>query len=45
MGMYAEAAVERTMKAQEVILRAMTGQLQWWQAASNSAVAAGRRSR
>jgi len=33
MGMYAEAAVERTMKVQEVILRAISGRLQWWQAA------------
>ena len=30
---YSEAAVERMMKVQEVILRAMAGKLQWWQAA------------
>ena len=30
---YSEAAVERMMKVQEVILRATAGKLQWWQAA------------
>jgi transposase len=30
---YSEAAVERMMKVQEVILRALAGKLQWWQAA------------
>src|SRR5678815_1990183 len=30
---YSEAAVERMMKIQEVILRALAGKLQWWQAA------------
>jgi hypothetical protein len=30
---YSEAVVERRMKIQEVILRAMAGKLQWWQAA------------
>ena len=30
---YSEAAVERMMKVQEVILRAMAGKLAWWQAA------------
>ena len=30
---YSEAAVERMMKVQEVILRAMAGKLRWWQAA------------
>ena len=30
---YSEAAVERMMKVQAVILRAMGGKLQWWQAA------------
>ena len=30
---YSEAAVERAMKIQEVILRAVAGKLQWWQAA------------
>jgi len=30
---YSEAAVERMMKVQEVILRAMTGKLRGWQAA------------
>ena len=30
---YSEAAVERMMKVQEVILRAIAGKLQWWQAA------------
>jgi len=29
---YSEAAVERMMKVQEVILRAMAGKLRWWQA-------------
>jgi len=33
MSMYTEAALERTMKVQEVILRAMSGTIQWWQAA------------
>ncbi len=33
MSLYAEAALERTMKVQEVILRAMSGRIQWWQAA------------
>jgi transposase len=30
---YSEAAVERMMKVQEVILRTLAGKLQWWQAA------------
>jgi transposase len=30
---YSEAAVERTMKIQEVILRAVAGKITWWQAA------------
>ena len=30
---YSETAVERMMKIQEVILRALAGKLQWWQAA------------
>jgi hypothetical protein len=30
---YSEAAVERMMKIQEVILRAVAGKLPWWQAA------------
>jgi transposase len=30
---YSEAAVERMMKVQEVILRALAGKLHWWQAA------------
>ena len=30
---YAQAAVERTMKIQEVILRAMAKKITWWQAA------------
>ena len=30
---YSEAAVERTMKIQEVILRAMAKKMTWWQAA------------
>jgi transposase len=33
MGTYPDAAVERAMKVQEVILRAMSGQISWWQAA------------
>lgn len=33
MGDYPGPAVERAMKVQEVILKAMSGQLQWWQAA------------
>jgi transposase len=33
MKQYSEAAVERMMKIQEVVLRAMAGKLQWWQAA------------
>jgi transposase len=33
MGTYPDAAVERAMKVQEVILRAMSGQVSWWQAA------------
>jgi transposase len=31
--MYSELAVERAMKIQEVILRAMAGKLNWWEAA------------
>jgi transposase len=30
---YPAAAVERAMKVQEVLMRAMSGELQWWQAA------------
>ena len=30
---YSEAAVERMMKVQEVMLRAMAGKLKWWEAA------------
>ncbi len=30
---YRKAAVERAMKVQEVILRAMAGRITWWQAA------------
>jgi hypothetical protein len=30
---YSEAAVERTMKIQEVILRAVAKKITWWQAA------------
>jgi len=33
MGDYPRPAVERAMKVQEVILKAISGQLQWWQAA------------
>ena len=33
MGDYPSPAVERAMKVQAVILKAMSGQLQWWQAA------------
>ncbi len=33
MGLYPGSAVERAMKVQEVILRAMSGQLQWYEAA------------
>ena len=33
MGRYPEPAVERAMKVQEVITRAASGQLTWWQAA------------
>jgi len=33
MSQYTEAAMERTMKVQEVILRAMSGQIAWFQAA------------
>ena len=33
MGDYPEAAVERAMKVQEVILRAMAKRITWWQAA------------
>src|SRR5215475_7482627 len=35
---YSEAAVERMMKIQEVILRAVAGKLQWWQVAEIVAV-------
>ena len=31
--LYREAAVERAMKVQEVIMRAMAKQITWWQAA------------
>ena len=30
---YSTAAVERAMKVQEVLLRAMSGELKWWEAA------------
>ena len=30
---YTQAAMERTMKVQEVILRAMAKKITWWQAA------------
>src|ERR1700719_3219667 len=33
MGSYPRAAVERAMKVQEVILRAMAKKISWWQAA------------
>jgi hypothetical protein len=33
MGSCSKAAMERTMKVQEVILRAMAKKLTWWQAA------------
>src|SRR6187401_244496 len=33
MGLYPEPAVERAMRIQEVVLRAMSGQLSWLQAA------------
>ena len=33
MGTSPDAAVERAMKVQEVLLRAMSGQVSWWQAA------------
>src|SRR6266849_4192762 len=33
MSEYPQAAVERAMKVQEVILRAMSKQMTWWQAA------------
>ncbi len=33
MDSYPMPAVERAMKAQAVILKAISGQLQWWQAA------------
>ncbi len=33
MRRYSEAAWERAMKVQEVILRAMTKRITWWQAA------------
>ena len=33
MKQYSEAAVERAMKIQEVILRAMAKKITWWQAA------------
>jgi transposase len=32
-GQYSQAAMERTMKVQEVILRVMAGKLKWWEAA------------
>jgi len=37
----AEAAWERAMKVQEVILRAIAKQITWWQAAETSALAIG----
>ena len=33
MDSYSKAAVERAMKVQEVILRAMAKKITWWQAA------------
>ncbi len=33
MRFYSEAAMERAMKIQEVILRAMAKRISWWQAA------------
>ena len=32
-GQYSASAVERAMKVQEVILKAMAGKLKWWEAA------------
>ena len=33
MRFYSEAEMERTMKVQDVILRAMAKRITWWQAA------------
>ena len=33
MGFYSKAAMERAMKIQEVILRALAKKITWWQAA------------
>jgi hypothetical protein len=37
MEWYPRAAVERAMKMQEVILRAISKQITWWQAGRSSA--------
>jgi len=39
---YAQAAMERAMKAQKVILRAMAKKITWWQAADSLGSAIGR---
>ena len=36
MDSYSKAAVERAMKVQEVMLRAMAKKITWWQAAEES---------
>jgi transposase len=38
---YTQAAMERTMKVQEVILRAMGKKITWWQAAEIIGISAG----
>jgi len=35
MGFYSKTAMERAMKIQEVILRAMAKKITWWQAAES----------
>ena len=42
MDSYSKAAMERAMKVQEVILRAMAKKITWWQAAGLSASATDR---
>lgn len=43
MSFYSEGEMERTMKVQEVILRAMAKRINWWQAAEILGISARQR--
>ena len=38
---YLEAAMERMMKGQDIVLRALAGKLKWFQAAESSGISLG----